>query len=167
MKVIKVNGIGYNRLRYDIHDLSKSKYTSFYIRHLNLIEINLVLYDINQLPDNLNLIEHLELENNKTLIRLPNNLTINSSIWLRNCTSLRKLPSGLVIYGNLDLKNCTNLTRLPEDLKVFGSLRLTGCINLKHIPNSLYSAQEILISKSMKKSCYNKNLKHNIRYYND
>jgi hypothetical protein len=100
------------------------------LKNIGLIEIEDKIYDI----DN-----------------LPKNLEVKGSLYLVDCTSLTSLTSGLKVGGWLDLSGCTSLTSLPSGLKVGGSLYLHGCTSLTNLPEDLEVERNIYVSGNMMK----------------
>jgi hypothetical protein len=85
------------------------------------------------LPDDLQVVQRLDVSGCSRLERLPDNLKVGQLI-ARDCVALTALPAGLRV-AYLDLTGCTSLAALPADLVVRnGQLSLRGCARLKSLP---------------------------------
>ena len=154
------------------------------LKNIGLVEIEGKIYDINNLPKNLEIKGHLYLggctsltslpsglkvggylylSNCTSLTSLPSGLKVGGHLYLSNCTSLTSLPSGLKVGRDLDLSNCISLTSLPSGLKVGGDLYLGGCTSLTSLPNDLEVKEKICVSNNMMKYFKDSKFKDQIR----
>ena len=76
---------------------------------------------------------------------LPDNLQILDSLDLDGCTRLMSLPDNLKVQGHLSLEGCTGLMSLPESLKVNGSLILRGCTGLTSLPDNITMEADVYV----------------------
>jgi len=111
--------------------LNNTFFLKYNTKNIGLVNINNIIYEINNIPDNLTANVYLSLYGCRSLTHLPDNLTIKGNLNLNGCISLTHLPDNLIVNGYLSLSRCTSLTHLPDNLIVNGDLYLDICRSLK------------------------------------
>ena len=97
------------------------------------------------------LVTNLDFRHLSNLKGLPEGLEVVEFLFLDNSTGLISLPEGLSVGMEMSLNGCTGLTGLPEGLKVGGSLFLNGCTGLTHLPEGLSVGNNLFLAENLSK----------------
>src|SRR5215467_74646 len=120
-------------LRVSRLDASKASNLATLGRGIHCRELILTGTAIATLPDDVQVVQRLDVSACSRLERLPDNLKVGQLI-ARDCVALGALPAGLCV-SYLDLTGCTALAALPADLVIRkGRLSLRGCVRLAALP---------------------------------
>jgi hypothetical protein len=120
-------------LRVSRLDASKAPNLATVGRGIHCRELILTGTAVATLPDDIEVVQRLDISACSRLTRLPAGLKVGQLI-ARDCVALAALPAGLRV-SYLDLTGCTSLAALPADLVVRnGRLSLRGCVRLRALP---------------------------------
>src|SRR5262252_5050522 len=120
-------------LRVSRLDASKAPNLATVGRGIHCRELILAGTAIATLPDDVQVVQRLDVSACSRLERLPDNLKVGQLV-ARDCVALAALPAGLCV-SYLDLTGCTALAALPADLVIRkGRLSLRGCVRLAALP---------------------------------
>lgn len=92
-------------------------------RYLGLIRINNTVYNIDLLPDGLEVQDNLNLAGYGLLEKLPSNLTVHGNLSISR-TNIRELPQNLYVGGSFSAAN-TPLRKIPNTVYFGGSVNIS------------------------------------------
>jgi hypothetical protein len=137
-----------SRLRVSRLDASKAPKLETVGREIYCREMILAGTAIEELPDDLQVIQRLDVSQCPRLKRLPAGLKVGQ-LSARECTALEALPARLQV-SYLDLTGCSALKALPADLVVrHGRLSLRGCERLTALPDTIGPIAQLDLSNCL------------------
>ena len=110
----------------------------------NILSLQICLCkDINKIPNNLNKLRYLFLQDNKNIEEIPelNELEI---LYIENCKKIKILPKHLPKLKKLILIN-TNIKEIPNTYSNLKILKIKNSQEIKNIPNTFYKLEQLMI----------------------